>query len=354
MISLGPKVSVFALLHGLSFGRDFVFTSGPLSPIYTGLFSENYTLPISLVSLFDGGVSRGSCSEHPGAAVDAESRLGFFLLAATIIVLAYPTGRDSLLLLIPVLTALLYANRIGGPVIILPGIALSAAVSLAKFSVFPLAIGAFVLIDFLSVARRDWPYKTICLLLTASILFAATGQDLADFPAYILANIEFSSGYSAAMSVDPPQWGRLLLIAWFALAALLLVLVVIGEWRMCRLDISDRPTGLTRVLLLAGFLFILVKAAFVRHDLHTLIGWSGLALAGLVFQRFAPVASPSDRRLAACIACIAIMATAGGVSTLAVTSSKFLPACTGPGIPDLVASVEGRCKNCSRSSNLAG
>ena len=127
------------------------------------------------------------------------------------------------------------------------------------------------------------------------------------------------------MSVDPPQWGRLLLIAWFALAALLLVLVVIGERRMCMLDISDRPTGLTRVLLLAGFLFILVKAAFVRHDLHTLIGWSGLALAGLVFQRFAPVASPSDRRLAACVACIAIMATAGGVSTLAITYQSFSP-----------------------------
>ena len=118
--------------------------------------------------------------------MDAERPLGFFLLAAIIVVLAYPTGRDSLLLLIPVLTASLYANRIGGPAIILMVIALSAAAG-CKISVFPLAIGAFVLIDFLSVARRDWPYKTICLLLAASILFAATGQDLADFPAYVLA-----------------------------------------------------------------------------------------------------------------------------------------------------------------------
>jgi hypothetical protein len=326
--SLDPswvQASVYALLHKLAYGRDFVFTSGPLSPIYTGQFSENYTLPVSLVRLLTVGFLAVAIARTLAPLSTPQGRPRFFLLAATILVLIYATSRDSLLMIVPVLTALLYANRIGGPVMVSLGIALSAAASLAKFSVFPLAIGAFVLIDFLSVARRNWPYKTVCMLLAASLLFAATGQDFTDFPAYILANIEVSSGYSEAMGVNALPWGEPLLIAWLALAVLLVVLVVIDERRMCKLGISDLPTGMVRSLLLAGFLFVLAKSAFVRYDLHALIGWSGLALAGLVFQRSAPTSSAAGRLLVAGMACIAITATAASVTTAAVTYQSLSP-----------------------------
>src|SRR5688572_23308055 len=124
--SLDPswvQASVYALLHKLAYGRDFVFTSGPLSPIYTGQFSENYTLPVSLVRLLTVGFLAVAIARTLALSTP-HGRPRFFLLAATILVLIYATSRDSLLMIVPVLTALLYANRIGGPVMVSLGIAL--------------------------------------------------------------------------------------------------------------------------------------------------------------------------------------------------------------------------------------
>jgi hypothetical protein len=107
-----------------------------------------------------------------------------------------------LLAFIPLVTAILYANRNAHSVFVLMGIALSATIALAKFSIFPLAIGAFALVDLLSILRRELPYKTGAFLAASAILFTASGQNLADFPAYLTASLEVSFGYSAAMSTN--------------------------------------------------------------------------------------------------------------------------------------------------------
>jgi hypothetical protein len=58
-----------------------------------------------------------------------------------------------------------------------------------------------------------------------------------------------------------------------------------GEFRAVRAGETDGTSAIARLILYLGFVAVLLKAGFVRHDLHDVIAWSGLGIAAFTFYR---------------------------------------------------------------------
>ncbi|WP_171058809.1 hypothetical protein [Brucella haematophila] len=153
------------------------------------------------------------------------------------------------------------------------GAFLSGIIVLAKFSVFPIAILAMLVLDILALWRRRVPLHLIIFSGGLILVFVAAGQPLEQLPSFIASSLEVSSGYSSAMSLpiqlpDP--------FVWLAVASLfvgVLVYEISRNW-----NTENRYSLVAQVLVVSGYLFVAFKAGFVRHDLHMLIAWTALIM----------------------------------------------------------------------------
>ncbi len=263
----------YAAGHNLLFGSDIVFTGGPFSGLYnrqfevqTAYFLVSYSLAIIfyIAALFSY------------IATYRTTRL--YCLFIILFLLLCLFSNDTILLVVPFLAAI-YAVWIKGKsgyIISSTGFFLSGGITLAKFSVFPLALFCALVADIVLVSRRKLPFNSFCFVAGLIFVFLIAGQPLEQLPAFITSSLEVSSGYSSAMSLpvqlpDPFAW---LIIA--GLFVCLLVYEAIKGWRT-----GDRDALVAQVFIVSAYLFIAFKAGFVRHDLHMLIAWSAL-LMGLL------------------------------------------------------------------------
>ncbi len=253
-------------------GIDTVFSYGPASPLVTGfanaaVFTRTLPLEILVAALF-GWCTALLVASRPGgrAAVVGTLACGLMVTAAR-------GTPDVLFLTLPALVLLLSLRP---PAVPGAGAApLAAAFALGitamvKMS-FPLAaLPLLVLGDAVGLARRRVP--RLLPLFALGIVAGALlyGQRLSDLPAYVALQGEVVAGYAAAMALDGPDWD---LASFVCLSsALLLTFVVAGRG-------PGRWTVAAGLGLAVLFLF---KVGFIRHDLHALIAWTGLALIGTV------------------------------------------------------------------------
>ena len=254
-------------------GVDLAFTYGPASPLVTGysnaaLFTRTLPLQVGFAALF------GWCA---ALLVARGSRARAFAgTAACVLALAAARGMpDVLFLVLPVLMVLL-ASRPGRDRVaertVLAGAAALGLTAMVKMS-FPLAaLPLLAMVDGLQVARRRFPLHL--LLFAAGIAAGARlyGQQLGDLPAYAALQGEVVAGYAAAMALEGPTWDLSPFVA--------LAIALVGRGALARG--RALPLALVDGLALALALLVLFKAGFIRHDLHALTAWTGLALLGTV------------------------------------------------------------------------
>ncbi|QDM23021.1 hypothetical protein FIU28_19070 [Tardiphaga sp. vice154] len=267
----------YAVEKGLAFGSEIVFTSGPFSSIYHRLYSHQLASAIVVLDCLWVLVFVVQLLEMLTPLLRRrESRWLFGLFFAGLILLAERLLRDGLMLFFVFVTCYRYTRGHSGPLMVMASIAVIAAFGMAKFSLLVLALPAFVIVDALSVSRREIPYKTAVLSLGLVVAFVATGQPLSNLPAYLRASLEVSQGYSAGMSIDGAPDSIWL---WIILSLVVVVTAAWAAWPIIKVRGPGRATAIAQLLLLLGYLFILMKAGFVRHDGHSLIAWTGLFLA---------------------------------------------------------------------------
>ena len=250
-----------ALNEGLTrhwiFGRDLIFTLGPLASVHTGTYHPG-TDSIMLI----------------GAGLIAAAMLaGFWLISrprlwmslGLLLALSTVWLRDPAMLILPVLL-LLAAARIGderGPMVYAAFAAL--AISMGLLPLMKSSYGPVVAVELLlacglllHAGRRDLVALLVAVTSIALVCaWIGTGQPLSALPQYFLAQVPIISGYGGAMSVKGKPW----LAAGFALVCLLIVSVSARGLRSA----SSWPRA--AVLLGLGFyLFVSFKAGFVRHD----------------------------------------------------------------------------------------
>jgi hypothetical protein len=266
--------STWAQESGLVFGSDFVFTAGPLAILYHRYFSSALAIPAALLWLLFVFIAALIFAR---LFLIGKAGWGHWTLALTTILLLslIPfSALNSLLflacLLLPVST---FQARGSRSIEILLSFVM-AAFSLAKFSVFPLAVVSVLLSDLIRVASRQVPYSTIVFGLSIVGLFLSTGGTLAGLAPFLIASTEVAAGYTLAMAVS----GRFAEIVVWGIIALLLVGGAAVE--------GKRKWSTAFALLLAAlgvYLVMCLKAGFVRHDGHAQIAWLGLSMAAMVW-----------------------------------------------------------------------
>lgn len=258
--------------RGWQWGRDIVFNYGPSGFLWNRLFDEHLVAAtMGLQSLLAGclawGVAHLLFRLPPLAALVAYASvaLGVFL------------SRDSFFFLLPLLVALGHFRLpIPAPIIALIPLAVATGIgSTVKLTYGVVGLIILGIVDAHRLASRHWPVYTPVMLLAFFTCHLLAGQNLADFPNFLLLSLDIISGHSSAMAFAG-SWRELL--AFLGLSGMALLLFIWNEWQGKRAE--TRPGywhALPLFLVLGTFWLINFKQGFVRHDLHSLAAWGGVA-----------------------------------------------------------------------------
>jgi hypothetical protein len=249
---------------GLHWGKDIVFTYGPLGFLQTQLVWFTGQTVLSFV--YSGLVYVIFCV---GLVWALGRRLPLLLagVAAFVAVAVLPLLEMSLLS--AVFAAFWLLDDAAGwtprrlDAFVLAGATFAAPAALIKLSTGPLVAVVLLvaLVGARAGARRIVAYLAI-LAAELLVLWWAAGQSLGDVPAFVSHAFQVSSGYSSAMlrSTDVASWE--VTAASIASAALTVALVV-AAWRAPWGDGRRRAAG-TVLVALAGF--AIYKEGIVRVD----------------------------------------------------------------------------------------
>jgi hypothetical protein len=253
-----------AVKQGLHWGKDLVFTYGPLGFLQTG--SVWFTGQSVLSFLYAGLLHVIFCV---GLVWALRRRLPLVLacVAAFVAVTVLPLLEVSLLSAVFASFWLLEAGAERTPrrldAFVVAGAAFAAPAALIKLSTGPLVavVLLIALIGAQAGARRVVAYLALLAALLL-VLWLATGQSLGDVPDFVARTVDISSGYSSAMlrSTDVASWK--VTAASVAAMALTVALVVVA-WRAPWRDRRGRWAG---TLLVALAAFAIYKEGVVRVD----------------------------------------------------------------------------------------
>jgi hypothetical protein len=250
--------------QGLHWGRDVVFTYGPLGFLQTQLvwFSDQTVLSF----LYSGLIYVVFCI---GLVWALRRRLPLLLacLGAFVVVAVLP------LLELSLLSALLASARLLEPGaehtprqlngFVLAAAAFAAPAALIKLSTGPLVavVLLLALIGARAGARRIVAYVVLLAALLA-VLWAATGQSFGDVPTFVGGTLQVSGGYSSAMlrSTDVAAWK---VTAATIAAMALTIALVLAAWRA---EYRDRGARWTTTLAVGLAAFAIYKEGIVRVD----------------------------------------------------------------------------------------
>lgn len=270
----------YAYRSGLVFGRDFSFTSGPLSFVYTQLFgSETFGWILA---------GFGLCLATYLAAiwwcpVRWAALLGLLLMVAA----AAPLYQDVVYFSLSLMVFLLALNgRAPRAVvgILAAGLALPC---LAKFNIFVIALPLMGLADGTALLGRRRFYAVTPIWISAFVvLYTAAGQPSTALGEYLMSSLDVANGYGQTM-------GNFWWSAHQNAIVLMSFAVLAGAALVTRRN-PDRIVRWAALLGLAWYLFLVFKSGNVRAG-HQFITWGALTAAGGLLFMF-PIVSDRVRR----------------------------------------------------------
>ena len=268
-----------AVARHLVFGRDIVFTLGPLGFVFANMYHPATNWIMLFVSALVGaGLSIGG-------ALLAYPRKPMRVVILPFLV-AEITLRDSIFIFLPFVLLLLII-RICAPADskhhLRPERLISAGIAIVICSVALLSLvkGSYAVSAFfcggLSVLvllpRCPAAAAAFACLAIAAVSggWMATGQPITALPAFFVAQGPIISGYSEAMSFE----GAYKEVVIYVVISIVLLAVLSKLFAR-----QFGNTGLIAVASFAFTLFVCLKAAFVRHDQHGATAAGALLLAG--------------------------------------------------------------------------
>ena len=264
-----------ATAHHLRFGKDVIFTFGPLASVYTHLYSPETDALMIVASLVV------TLALAAGLVLISKPTTCPWLVLLPLIV-SQPLLLDPILIVLPFLLLCACENSskpswFGLLAVILLAVA-SGLLPLIKGSA-TLSVAVCTLLSGITLWRHSRGTAIGVLAVTVSALITAwmcSGQILTDLPSYFFNQEQIIAGYTDAMSSPGTATnGNLIELFVYVTIACLLIRFT---WRW--------TNGWHLTAALALTLFVCWKAGFVRHDGHALIAAGGLFLCGyMIFLR---------------------------------------------------------------------
>lgn len=267
---------VEAVHEGLQFGRDLVFTFGPLGFLHVPMFDPvlypwnvAFDLALGLVLALDVVV----------LARRQPSVLGRGLLLAALPVLIRlgdePDARVFLFAAVVAVTAMGARARIP-TVLLAANVALLSVIALVKVTFLFMAVGIVgaVVVDHLLARRPAALGWLVAMVASLVVLWFAAGQGTGNFGDFVRGGLACSQGYTEGMAVAGPMRE----VGVFLLAAGLLVGAVLAtEWS------SGRLRAVLHAAVLAAILFLAFKNGFTRHLYHRTTATAAIASIALLY-----------------------------------------------------------------------
>lgn len=269
----------YAFINNMSFGKDLVFTYGPLGsfkfPYYVYAESSYYTaIVLSIFIAFIVATSLFMITRK----ID--------LFGKTLGIVAIFTGliSDGLFFwyLIPILFVIITFEKNNEKIYKILSFLLLAVLSfsiLIKFSHFPTAILSVLFIDgfFYYKFRQKVPLYTILFFIFIIFFYIFSGQNIFDFYDYFIGSFNTLSGYSDSMNIFGPN--EMIYIFLILFAGMYMILL--------KIFFENKSLKLFLVSLTASFvLFMAFKQGFVRHDGHAISAFAGMAFVFGLFYLY--------------------------------------------------------------------
>jgi hypothetical protein len=312
------------------FGRDVTFTYGPLGYL---LYPANVGDHVLWSTVFRWAVT-GLTTLALFSLVRRRSVRFALFTAVTAIALGLGQVYEFHLLIVVGLGALVAVERRAGLVLLAAALG-AAPLALIKFSlgigVLALLLTAAALLALRGERRSAAAAIGAHLLAVAGLAVLFTGSPSSALR-WLRGSWEITSGYSAGMSLGvgwTDQWLGILMLGVYGSTAIAL-------WR----SRSEAAWGLS---LLAGPLFVVFKAGFVREDAEHVVGFYSFAVAAAAVA----LLGASDRRQRALvlrsIVVIVGLAVFGLASSNCLDIRKFMRAASGlQGAHGVAASYQTR------------
>lgn len=275
----------YFVFKGLQFGRDVIFTYGPLG--YTTVDTYSGYLLASRIGI-DLALKGVVALLAATLALRLRPALRWWLVLN--IVTFSTVSSDAVYLFVIALSACLAIESQLSPGLALGTGILFALVSLTKFTFFVLSGASLLIMVAYALSKRKWLRAgglAMAYLICLLSFWCLAGQHISGFVPFIRGACEVASGYAEAMSFYEPRS-----VFWGGLGALLL-----GGALFIGLASGGKDKGrdLAMLTVLCVSLFVAWKEGFVRADhrhIYTLFAFLLFAepAAWAVFQ------PPSERR----------------------------------------------------------
>lgn len=259
----------YAADRGLVWGREFASTYGPFGYLIQGMDvgdrPERHLVALILRCVAAGLLAAVYALSSPGLGRAGRAAVLLVLLAALALqILEYAW-------LAPFLLLLLAGQHRGGRAGLLLAVAASLVAGFYLLMKWTLGFGAAAAVLVGCVMARDarrGRFAALGLGVPVGFLagWLAQGQPIDAIPAHVRTGLEFTRGYSAAMSLAPPDWR-------IGVAAFGIWAVLTTAWVWTRRS----RRNLVTLAVAAPLVFVAWKHGMVRQDGHTYV----LALFGM-------------------------------------------------------------------------
>ena len=205
-----------AFLENLQFGKDIIFTFGPLGFLWEPMLLDYRLWVLSLIFTLTIHFLFIACVFY--VVKKAFGKLNFQFMLIPILIFAIPYFIDYKLLIIASLISYIiltddFLSKKHYSVLAFIGLLLSIA-TLIKFTAFFMSISIIVMFFICCILVKKDIKCGIYLLLSYFIflisIWAVAGQDFTNLVAYLYSGMEISNGYVDAMGVFGPGWQVLL------------------------------------------------------------------------------------------------------------------------------------------------
>lgn len=276
-----------AAARGMQFGKDVLYTAGPLSNVWTQAYH-----PATIHLAFVAGLILALGHTFLVYRIALASRPAWFWLFVAVVAF-FMVSRDTLFLVYPLLLVIV-SFRVSLPIthqdkieltrsdcflLLLAGTGLGL-LPILKLSFLPLAVISWVfssILLWLSKYRLMAGLMLVMPVLGMIVFWVLAGQELVTLPDYFANNAPVVSGFTRAMS------NRFFLLT----PALYLLSSVLALYLVYRY-LTDNGGILALIILMvvAAFLFLSFKAGFVRQDVHALTAGSSIVMGMVILGSF--------------------------------------------------------------------
>lgn len=250
---------------GVQFGKDIVFSYGPLGFIkyskyhpatYHWMLLGQILLSISFVT----AMWRLIPKDRGNIFILS---MGMFLCSIIMMLVLRPLGQDAFLLSFITLSVVIFyfieSKKISITYVLL--LFTSALTTLIKVSLFSVVFTIIIIITISEIFDKKRFPVSILIFLAAFLLFwLFSKQSLSNLLEYLRSLSHMVGGYTDAMSLENPEGSRLVEIILYCLSCSLMLALL-----FCVLRPKERLSNLLPLAAIALILFVIFKHSFVRH-----------------------------------------------------------------------------------------